>query len=518
MLQFYLVSNCYAISSALEGGVINFQGLLVNEKGVPYGTNTPETFIMRFSITSEDTNFIPWNSNPIEVEVIDGLFSVRLGKFDENVEALDSSIFTGNDDRGRRRFLRMEVCTSNNLRDCTPYNARNYRGFFQKDSNQNFSPTVVDSQIPVPGVPFVVSAVRVVGDDTKEGTLRISKDLDSDSVANDLIVNAQGSYSGLRLIHNQNVALFIYQRDSQNRLDALVTQGKGSISGSVYLRGANSNVKVLGKLESKFRSAINTFSGQLQITGKDKDGYAVQAGPIRSPVFKNPDGVDFQVSTTGLSRLHRVKVIDVKWSTESRKTVKIDSSGSNVIQIDSDGDLELSKQGFLEIYGRDYRKLDVSSASSIGIEAIGFYDNYNSQLPGVIDYPYQIIPHGLSVINSFQMGDSPQLSFKRLEGLIGNYDFLGQEWRPLSTVYIDDRTDAQTHKHDIKIGADQDNLVRKLNEDGEKRIIKRRVDSELAYKFDNNDGRSPDRPAFSNINYFYQCSSEELILKPIKCA
>ena len=132
MLQFYLVSNCYANSSALEGGVINFQGLLVNEKGVPYGTNTPETFIMRFSITSEDTNFIPWNSNPIEVEVIDGLFSVRLGKFDENVEALDSSIFTGNDDRGRRRFLRRKFCTSNNLRDCTPYNARNYRGFFQK--------------------------------------------------------------------------------------------------------------------------------------------------------------------------------------------------------------------------------------------------------------------------------------------------------------------------------------------------------------------------------------------------
>ena len=65
-------------------------------------------------------------------------------------------------------------------------------------------------------------------------------------------------------------------------------------------------------------------------------------------------------------------------------------------------------------------------------------------------------------------------------GFDWKYDFLGQEWRPLSTVYIDDRTDAQTHKHDIKIGADPDNLVRKLNEDGEKRIIKRRVDSELS--------------------------------------
>ena len=136
--------------------MINFQGLLVNEKGVPYGTGTPKTFIMRFSISSEDNSFIPWTGNPIEVEVIDGLFSVRLGKFDENLAALDSSVFTGNDGDGRRRFLNMEVCNSDNLRDCTPYNPRNYRGFFQKDSNQNFSPNVVGSQIPVPGVPFVV--------------------------------------------------------------------------------------------------------------------------------------------------------------------------------------------------------------------------------------------------------------------------------------------------------------------------------------------------------------------------
>ena len=116
------------------------------------------------------------------------------------------------------------------------------------------------------------------------------------------------------------------------------------------------------------------------------------------------------------------------------------------------------------------------------------------------------------------MGDSPQMTFKRLEGLVGNYDYLNKDWTPLANVYIDRRTGGQTHKHDIKIGADPDNLVKKLNEDGEKRIIKRRVDSELAYKFDNNDGRSPDRPAFSNTNYFYHCSSEELITKPIKCS
>ena len=266
--NYYLTSNGFANSSAIEGGVINFQGLLVNEKGVPYGTNNPETFIMRFSITSEDNNFIPWIGNPIEVEVIDGLFSVRLGKFDENVDALDSTVFTGNDDTGRRRFLHMEVCTSGNLRDCTPYNSRNYRGFFQKDSNREFSPTVVDSQIPVPGVPFVVSAVRVVGDDTKEGTLRISKDLDSDAVLNDLIINTQGSFSGLRLVHNQNVALFIYQKDPQNRLDALITQGKGSISGSVYLRGADSNVKVLVNSKSKFRSARIPFRVNYKLPAK----------------------------------------------------------------------------------------------------------------------------------------------------------------------------------------------------------------------------------------------------------
>ena len=136
---------------------------------------------------SEDKNFIPWSSNPIEVEVIDGLFSVRLGKFEENVDALDSAVFTGNDGAGRRRFLLMEVCSSDNLGDCKPYNANNYRGFYQKDSNQNFNSNTVDSQIPIPGVPFVVSAVRVVGDDTKEGTLRISKELDSDEVANDFL-------------------------------------------------------------------------------------------------------------------------------------------------------------------------------------------------------------------------------------------------------------------------------------------------------------------------------------------
>ena len=95
LLNYYLTSNGFANSSAIEGGVINFQGLLVNEKGVPYGTNNPETFIMRFSITSEDNNFIPWIGNPIEVEVIDGLFSVRLGKFDENVDALDSTVLQG---------------------------------------------------------------------------------------------------------------------------------------------------------------------------------------------------------------------------------------------------------------------------------------------------------------------------------------------------------------------------------------------------------------------------------------
>ena len=154
MLQFYLVSNCYANSSALEGGVINFQGLLVNEKGVPYGTNTPETFIMRFSITSRIPTSFLGTVIRLKLKSLMGYSPVRLGKFDENVEALDSSIFTVTMIEAEEDFSEMEVCTSNNLRDCTPYNARNYRGFFQKDSNQNFSPTVVDSQIPVPGGPF----------------------------------------------------------------------------------------------------------------------------------------------------------------------------------------------------------------------------------------------------------------------------------------------------------------------------------------------------------------------------
>ena len=50
----------------LDGGVVNFQALLVDEKGVPFGTDSPQTFMMRFSVTSEDDDFIPWIGKPIE--------------------------------------------------------------------------------------------------------------------------------------------------------------------------------------------------------------------------------------------------------------------------------------------------------------------------------------------------------------------------------------------------------------------------------------------------------------------
>ena len=149
----------------LEGGAINFQGFMVDDQGVPFGTAEEERFYLRFSITSENPSAKTWESNPILVSVQNGVFSVRLGKFDEETAPLDESIFSG--DEENKRFLRIEICDPQEG-GCLPYSDSRYADFSRKfdlndqDLNSGLVENFPPSQITIPGVPFVVSSLRLV--------------------------------------------------------------------------------------------------------------------------------------------------------------------------------------------------------------------------------------------------------------------------------------------------------------------------------------------------------------------
>jgi len=508
--------------------VIHFQGLLTDEKGVPIGTDSPEDVYMRFSIVSEDAGFEPWSSIPRRVQVVDGFFAVRLGRFDPSERALDESIFTGNDGEGRRRFLQMEICTLAVQANCVNYNSNAYSGFFRKDLNEDLGQGDAASAIPVPGVPFIVSAVRVVGDDIKEGTLRISRDPDADGVVlNDLAIEASGAVDGMRIIQNQNLGLIIRQTDEDQQQEAFVVpNNNGQIEGSVYLKGSNSNIRITGSLINTYREEnqlgslpgieeeTTTRYGKLVITDRDPvSGYAVQAGPIFSPEYKNltanPE-TGFTASITKKSRLHKLHIVDVN---EQRDTmeVTVDAKGANVVQFTEDSVLQLSDQSRLTMRGTAGREL-VQEERSIGLEALGFIDidqargQLNGQYTATESFLYQVIPHGTSVFNTLQFRDSLVLSANRLKGLIGTFDEGTDDFRALNNVYRDPITGQQLHKHDLRVGADPLRLIEKLNSlDGEtltQRIRKDRVDPQLAYIYDNNHGLTAERPFFTNINYF----------------
>ena len=144
----------------------------------------------------------------------------------------------------------------------------------------------------------------MVGDDIKEGTLRLSKDPEEEAV-DDLTIFAGGSLGALRIIQNQNLGLMIRQTDT-NMPDAFVSQGKGVVRGSVYLKGPDSDLEVKGALTS-----THSAHGSLAVSGSGVS-YAVQAGPVKSPVYGSTNSSTFTVSTTGQAILHRLRILDIK--------------------------------------------------------------------------------------------------------------------------------------------------------------------------------------------------------------
>ena len=493
----------------LEGGALNFQGYIVNDAGVPFGTEEEKQFYMRFSITPEDPNEEVWSLNqPILVSVRNGIFSVRLGKFndDPDIKPLDERYF-----KNGKRFLRIEICDPSEG-GCVPYSETRYDDFFRKfdlegeELNPDLTDVLAKSQIPIPGVPFVVSSLRLVGNDDKQGTLRISRESDAPLLGEpappDLRLEPGQGLIGLQIFQNQNIGLLIWNPE-KNSPDALVTEngaGKGEISGSLYLRG-KSSLSISGSIQS----TAERF-GILDVRGlKPPGGKDVVAGSIKSPVFRNPSSEEFEASVTSSSRLHKLKIINPSLRTELGDFLKVDVSakGNNSAMIEAGGSLELSDESSLKVQGTDVGRLLVSGDSP-GITALGFYDLNQTDL-SLKEAPYQVIPHGLSVFNTLTLGKSLQFSFERLKGLIGEFGAPNGvfEWTSRDT-YTDSRTKQPSHTHDLRVGADPGDMIEKLNQrSGSTLISKRRIDNRLAFLFENNDGLTPNRPFyFTNTNFF----------------
>jgi hypothetical protein len=464
--------------------VLNFQGQLVDQNGVPYGTEDGGTTVhMRFTITSvEDGLDYLWRSAPREVLVENGLFSVRLGQYLENEEEpLDESIFTGDDDGTEKRFLHIEISTRG---EDGPWHS-----FLRKDMNEAMEPTVNESQIPISGVPFIVSAVRLVGNDIKEGTLRLSKDpydTKEDDGSPDLKISAGTNFSGLNIVRGNNIGLVLYQPQNLPLTPgeySLTAKGSGSIKGGMYLNGEVADLEVQGSLE-----AYTKGFGRMEVKSSGDKDEAVMAGSVKSPIFRNGgDATDFTVSTVGLSTLHRLNVVDTSATQEAQSKVLSISSNKEapVLYLNKDSKFHLGKSGVIEFSGKSGSKIEMRPNSK-GIQAIGLYDISNTFSD---DFRYQLIPHGLSVLGSLAAGGKP-IGYDEFKQLIGIYNPNVQDWEKWPGLISED----QFHKHDLRIAADADSLVRKLNEATDMRITKKRLDNKIAYKNEDN--------FFDNRNYF----------------
>jgi hypothetical protein len=148
--------------------------------------------------------------------------------------------------------------------------------------------------------------------------------------------------------------------------------------------------------------------------------------------------------------------------------------GPNVIRLTDDASAILTKGGFIELAGTTEKEIYLYSDSS-GIEALGFYDNYQPRVDS--EYLYQLVPHGLSTLNKIKMGDSHSLTYNDAYRLIGEYMPENMDWIAPRL----NQSSTRFHKHDLRIAADPDALVQRINTARESRIVKNRIDDYLAY-------------------------------------
>ena len=500
----------------VEGGSINFQGMLVSSEGVPIGTNAAQFVCMRFAIVSEEEGFKPWLSPNLHVQVDRGLFMVRLGKFSgslyEDVEPIDEVVFSQSQATQNERYLEVSIhpdISDISNQGCLNARVSEFLPFKREKINQtDLEPASLENNIKIPGVPFSVSSVRIEGDDTKEGTLRISRENNLPPAGADLQINAFGSYNGLEIIQNQNLGLIIRHVQPGNETALETLSGEAQIQGNLQLSGDESTFIIRKNL----RSIHPTRGGTIQLQGNRLGPLEAEliAGDIFSPAYSNPLSQNFSASVTGESKLHKLRIVDALNTDESKtQFITVGSSGETRTFIKEDGQLNLGDQGFLSLSGREENRLELSGDNA-AIEALGFYDQDQTETSSNA-YPYQVVPHGLSVFNSITLGNSRQFSRVRLRGLIGEFrKFNNSEDFESDGVYFDSRNREYLHTHDLRVGADPGALIDKFKEAKSGRVIKKdRLDEGIAYLFENNAGLSTKRPFyFQKLNIFSHFRNE----------
>ncbi|MCJ8347303.1 hypothetical protein MJH12_17320, partial [bacterium] len=428
-----------------------------------------------------------------EVAVENGIFAIRIGKFtqDENLTELDQDVFTGNDGEDKKRYLLMEIFdeTSNK-----------WFPFSKKSVDDTLLGNEVSAHIPVPGVPFIISSVRVLGDDTKSGKLRLSHDPDTEFRTDpNLTIYATGTYHGMKIIQNKNLALSILQTSGDLK-DAIVADGATTIQGSVIIKGSSRSELIL------HADLIADTPDYGKITFVDKNVKAalvLDAGDIQAPLVTNiPDQINlceqtsesYQVCVTQVAVLHALHIQDHQDLTNTfPRIAKVNSNALTEVILDSGSNINLSDQSFLNLGGLFPPSLTIVDQSK-HLEALGLYD---SSQPIDLKYPYQVIPHGLSIFNKIQFGDSKLLNFERLYALIGLKQKVGNvyDWQQVNNeTYIDLESGLKLHKHDLRTGADSNEMINKLNQVTNDHLIKRRISDDLAYLDEEN--------YFTNQNLF----------------
>ncbi|MCO4784117.1 MAG: hypothetical protein KC646_17460 [Candidatus Cloacimonetes bacterium] len=499
-----LAGNLFAVEE-LFGNALNFQGLLVDEKGVPFGTDQePAIFKMRFYVTSlEDGGTILWplhltdDSAEVfferEVAVENGVFAVRIGKFtqDTDIIELDQNIFTGNDGEDKKRFLLMELFD---------VESNKWYPFSKKSVDETLLGNDVSAHIPVPGVPFIVSSVRVLGDDVKSGKLRLSHDPDALTTLDpNLTIYATGPFHGMKIIQNKNIALSIFQTSGDLK-DAIVADGDAAIKGSVLIKGSARAELIL---HSDLLAETEDYG---KLTLKDSNinsSLVLDAGDIQTPLIAtqadqsgmcNQTSLNYQACVTQTLVLHGLKIQDHQDAANTfARVANLDSNGLTEVILDQDSDIKLSNQSFLHIGGVFPGALNITAQDKY-VEALGLYD---TSQPIDLKYPYQVIPHGLSIFNKIQFGESKILSFEKLFALIGQKQQIGalHDWQQSNNeTYIDPETGLKLHRHDLRTGADSDEMINKLNQVKNDHLIKRRISDDLAYLDEQN--------IFVNQNHF----------------
>ncbi|MBW7875338.1 MAG: LamG domain-containing protein [Candidatus Cloacimonetes bacterium] len=481
---FGVTAPVWADRPPLSGKALTFQGFLVNANGVPYGTTEPEVFYMRFSITSsEGGGSLLWQSLPKQVEVREGLFSVRLGQFTADEQPIDESIFTGNDAGPARRHLMMEVSTGGTDGP--------WFGFFRKDLNPSLNDeTKVESHIPIPAMPFTVSALRIQGPDIKEGSLRIvANPEDLSGTQPDLFLQTAQPLHGISIFQNENIGMVIINPATTASLHpmALKLMGKSSVQGGLYLDGNESSITIKGDLKN---TAVE--AGKLYLSQSTPDANslpAIETGKIHAAAYESPVSRDYGINLTGTTTLRELIIQDTR--RQGQSNLNIQSSNRAVIRIDN-GDFTLSPSSILNVSSLNFgEQLIRMGAGSKGIEAMGFYDR--EQLSPSSSWPYQMIPHGLSIMNTLTLGGQYALDYSYLRILIGQTDVFGNTSRA-GNALVPGTLDQPLHRHDLRAGSDPDALVDKLNEATDPRIIRRRISDEVAWLYEPNN--------FLHDNYF----------------